>query len=94
MLEFKDKVPAEDVSALEAIVTEAKAALESNDADSMKAAHEKLTKESYRLTEAMYKKAGAAGAANGHSEDSAKNDNASAKDEGVVDADFEEMGKQ
>ena len=94
MLEFRDKVPAEDVAALEAVVAEAKTALESNDADIMKAAHEKLTKESYRLTEAMYKKAGAAGAGNGHSAETEQSNGSSAKDDdGVVDADFEEVRK-
>lgn len=95
MLDLRDKVSPEDVASLEAMLAEAKAALESNDADAMKAAQEKLTKESHRLTEAMYKKAGAGagdgGAADGNGHGAG--DQNGGGDEGVVDADFEEVRK-
>jgi molecular chaperone DnaK len=96
MLDYRDKVSAEEYTALETILAEAKTALESNDGDSMKAATEKLTKESHRLTEAMYKKAASAASTNGHtagaSENGAQN-SGSTKDDDVVDADFEEVRK-
>jgi len=98
ILDCKDKVPAEDISKLEAVIAEAKSALETGEAEVMKAATEKLTKESYSLTEAMYKKAGAgsaaAGGSTGPSSDDSDNGTASADSgEGVVDADFEEVRK-
>lgn len=90
----RDKVSAEEITKLETVIAEAKTALETNDNESMKAATEKLTKESYSITEAMYKKAGAASAAEGGSNGPSADSSGKSDDgEGVVDADFEEVRK-
>jgi len=94
--EAGDKVPADKKTAIEAAIGEAKKALESDDADKMKAAMENLSK----VGADLYAAAGAAGAAPGA--DAAQGASgaaagAASSDEGkktekkanVVDADFE-----
>jgi len=84
------KLAAEDKTAIEAAMAEVKAALEGNDADKIKAATQKLAEASMKLGQAMYEAAqanetaGAAGAENAQGDTKA--------DDGVVDADFEEVG--
>jgi len=77
-----------DVKAnLEQAIQKAKTALEGQDAATMKAAGEELTKASHKLAEAMYAKASKQGG------DAAGGDGkpAGGKDDNVVDADFEEV---
>lgn len=105
MGEFGDKLGAEDKSALEAALNDAKTKLESDDVDTIKAAIEELNKSSHKLSEEMYKKAaaenaqgqpgpdanaGATGANGAAGANGASGDSAKA-DEDVVDADFEEV---
>ena len=86
--EHRDKVSEEDAKAVEEAVANAKKAMETGDADKMKAAQEQLLSSSHKLAEAMYKAAGAqqppptgeAGADPG-AQSEAKKDN-------VVDAEF------
>jgi molecular chaperone DnaK len=100
--ELGDKLGATERGTLNAAIEEAKKALSSNDAATIKAAEEKLMKESHKLSEEMYKKAAAdAAAAGGNAGGAAGNgtgadgagaaNGAGAEKENVVDADFEEV---
>ncbi|WP_140984233.1 molecular chaperone DnaK [Asticcacaulis tiandongensis] len=78
--DFGDKVGAEDKAAIEAALTELKSAKDGEDAEAIKTAHQALLTASMKLGEAMYaQQAGEAG------------DEAQAADDGVVDAEFEEV---
>jgi molecular chaperone DnaK len=78
--------------AIDEALTDAKAALESNDADRMKASMERLNTAQHKLAEAMYAKAASA-AGGGTSGDGAGPAGGAAGKAGddVVDADFEEV---
>ena len=83
LAEFGDKVSEADKSAIEQAVTDLKSVLESEDAESITAKTQALAQASMKLGEAMYKaqagaEGGEAGAAGG-------------PEEGVVDAEFEEV---
>jgi len=101
MVDMKDKIDASEVEKINTAIAEAKKALESNDADQMKAATETLTKESHKIAEEMYKKASAdaaAGNANSNTggadaSQEAATESTKGKDDDVVDADFEEVRK-
>ncbi|MBI5525385.1 MAG: molecular chaperone DnaK [Deltaproteobacteria bacterium] len=94
--EYKDKVPADQVTKIESALADAKTAVESGDADRMKKATEDLTAASHKLAEAMYKSAGGAQGAPGpdfsHTGAQAGQggDGAPKGGENVVDAEFEE----
>jgi molecular chaperone DnaK len=84
--EHGDKISGEDRSAIDVAMTELKTALEGEDAEAIQAKTQALSQAAMKLGEAMYKAqqsgaAGDAGAAGG----------ASQADEGVVDAEFEEV---
>src|SRR5579859_4239994 len=86
--EHGDKVPSDQKSAIESDLAALKAVLDSNDAEDIKAKTEKLAQSSMKLGEAMYKaqQESAGGAAGG------AQPGASGKaEDGVVDADFEEV---
>ncbi|HSO36463.1 MAG TPA: molecular chaperone DnaK [Labilithrix sp.] len=95
--ENKEKLPAADVTSLEALIKDGRAAVEKQDDGQIKECLEKLEKEAHRLAGAMYQNAapgeGGAdgGAGNGAS---AAGDGAAGgekkKDPGVIDAEFEE----
>ncbi|HSH69003.1 MAG TPA: molecular chaperone DnaK [Deferrisomatales bacterium] len=87
--EFGDKIDAASRSTIETAMAEAKSALEAEDPEKMKAAYETLTNASHKLAEEMYKKAAAEGDAGGGGTPGAGA--AGGGDEGVVDADFEEV---
>lgn len=53
--EHRDKVPASDISAIEAAIKQTKEAIESNDAGQMRTAIDNLTKASHRIAEVMYR---------------------------------------
>ena len=103
--EVGDNVSADEKTAVEEAITEAKKALESESAEEIKSATEKLTTSAHKISEEMYKKAtaeqeAAAGAANGNgasatASDSADSSDSDSKDDSddddVVDADFEEV---
>jgi len=95
--ENKDKLPADDVSTLEAIIKEGREAVEKQDDTLVAAAIEKLEKEAHRVASVMY--GGVAGApgtpgapgAPGAGPDAGPVDPAAAgKKGGVIDAEFEE----
>ena len=84
--EYGDKVAAADKAAIEQAVTELKAVLESDDAETIKTRTDALAQVSMKLGEAMYKaQAEAAGGAPGGEQPRQQGG------EGVVDAEFEEV---
>jgi len=87
-----DKAPAAEKTEAEAAIAELKKAIEANDGDAIKAKAQSLSQIAMKLGEALYKnqgEGGDAGAAGG-SDASAGGDSAK-KDDGVVDAEFEEV---
>jgi len=87
--EFGDKIDAASRSSIEAAMDTAKEALKGEDVAAIRSAFEGLTQASHRLAEEMYKKAGGGGEG-GPSQDGGE-PAPGGKDEGVVDADFEEV---
>jgi len=84
LAEYGDKVDATEKAAIETAVSELKSALEGEDSSAIQAKTQSLMQASMKLGEAMYKaQAGGAEAAGAAGESSA--------DEGVVDAEFEEV---
>ncbi len=89
--EHGDKVPAEDKAKIEADLTALKDVLDNGNADDIKAKTEALMQSSMKLGEAMYQAAqGAEGGAGGPDTDHQAGGSSKA-DDGVVDADFEEV---
>ena len=93
LVDYGDKVPEEDKAAIEAAISELKAALENEGADveDIKAKTETLTEAAMKLGEAMYKESqaeAAAGDADGDGDGPSAN---KPEDATVVDADFEEV---
>ncbi|MCB9558738.1 MAG: molecular chaperone DnaK [Deltaproteobacteria bacterium] len=83
--ENKDKLPSSDSEALGQAIEQAKAALNSDDAERLKAELANLTRASHKLAEQMYKQQAA----------STSEPQATAKkpdDDGVIDAEFEDKG--
>ncbi|HXI10528.1 MAG TPA: Hsp70 family protein, partial [Thermodesulfobacteriota bacterium] len=58
--ENKEKIPADDAKAVEEALAEGKKALESNEAETMKSAIERINTASHKMAEVMYKAASAA----------------------------------
>ena len=81
--EYGDKVSAEDRAAIETAIADLKAAVGEGDAGDIKAKSEALAEASMKLGQAMYQAAQEAQPEGGEA--------AQAKDEDVVDADFEEI---
>src|SRR5258708_28728844 len=99
--ENKEKLQVADISTLEALIKDGRAAVEKQDDAQVKDILEKLEKEAHRLAGAMYQNAapggdGANGTANGTANGAAGEGGAGAagekkgKDGGVIDAEFEE----
>ncbi|MCB9781042.1 MAG: molecular chaperone DnaK [Alphaproteobacteria bacterium] len=86
--EHKDKLPSAQVSDVEAALSSAKEALDSDDLGTLKAANEKLSAASHKLAEAAYQGAGAGGAAPGA--DAPGDGGGSGGDDDVIDAEYEE----
>jgi len=87
--DFGDKLDAASRSSIEAALAEAKSADEGEDVEKLKKAYENLTQTSHKLAEEMYKKASAESGAG--SDAGAQAQSGPSSDEGVVDADFEEV---
>lgn len=90
--ESKDKLQAADVSTLEGLIKDGRAAVEKQDDAQVKDVLEKLEKEAHRLASVMYQGAGGPGApegANGATNGAPEGDK-KGKDGGVIDAEFEE----
>jgi molecular chaperone DnaK len=89
--ENKEKLPAEEVENVETAITAAKEALDTDDADGIKAAFEALTAASHKLAEVAYQNAD--GAAPGDPAAGGPADGGADDDDGgddVIDAEFEE----
>ena len=81
LAEYGDKVSAEEKGAIESALTDAKAARETEDVEQINAKTQALMQASMKLGEAMYKAQAA----------SANEGGAAPSDDGVVDAEFEEV---
>jgi molecular chaperone DnaK len=87
-----DKVDDATKSAIEAAVSKTRTAMESEDADAIKAAVEELQQASHKLAEAMYQQAGGdAGAAGAQPGGPGPESAGGGPEEDVVDADFTEV---
>ena len=86
--ENSDKISSADKGAIETAVNDLKAVLESEDVEVIKSKSDALMQASLKLGEAMYKAQGAEAGAQGQTQGAPE---AEAKDENVVDADFEEV---
>jgi molecular chaperone DnaK len=87
LAEHGDKVDASDKSAIEAAVTELRSALEAEDVTAIQAKTQSLAQVSMKLGEAMYKAQQGGG-------EGAEAAGESQADEGVVDAEFEEVSDE
>ena len=87
MVEYGDKVPAADKTAIETAMTALKTALEGEDVEGIKARTTELMQASMKLGEAMYAASQAAGP------DAAAAEHAEKKDD-VIDADFQEVDEK
>ncbi|MGK9170164.1 molecular chaperone DnaK [Inquilinus limosus] len=85
LAEFGDKAEAADKAAVESAIADLKSVLTSEDAEQIKAKTQALAQAAMKIGEAMYKASQESGAAPGGEQASAK------PDDGVVDADFEEV---
>jgi len=85
----KDKIPESDASAIRDVIADARKAIEEQNDDKVRASLERLEKEAHRIASTMYEKAGA-GAAPGGDAGGGKAGGGKAKDDGVIDAEFEE----
>jgi molecular chaperone DnaK len=81
LAEYGDKVPADEKAAIERALEDLKSVLEGEDAEAISAKTQTLAQASMKLGEAMYKSAQAGG----------ENAASGAGEEGVVDAEFEEV---
>ena len=87
--ENKEKIPEDEVAAIESVVAESKQALESGSPDEMDAAYEKLTQASHKVASVLYESAAQAGETPAH--DTGSNDDPNAGPAGedeVIDAEF------
>jgi molecular chaperone DnaK len=85
MAEHGDKIGGDEKSAIENAITDLKSALEGEDPDAIQSKTQVLMQASMKLGEAMYKAQQGDGAAGGEAS------GASQADDGVVDAEFEEV---
>jgi molecular chaperone DnaK len=83
MAEYGDKVSGDDKTAIETALADLKAVVDGGDAEDIAAKTQTLIQASMKLGEAMYKAQQAEGGADGAA--------AEAADDGVVDAEFEEV---
>src|SRR5690606_38143196 len=92
--ENKEKLPSADVSTLEGLIKEGRAAVEKQDAEAVKSVLDKLEKEAHRLASVLYQQApgGAPGAAAGApgADGAPAGGEPSEKKKDVIDAEFEE----
>ncbi|GAK49296.1 chaperone protein dnaK [Candidatus Moduliflexus flocculans] len=91
--ENRDKIPAGDISMIEAALKKTKEAVESNDTDRIKSAMNELTQASHKMAEAMYKQQGASGpqaGPTGGPQGGAQAGSGKRNDD-VVDAEFEDV---
>ena len=95
--ENKDKIPAEDVSNLEAAITETKKALEGDEKETIERARDNLMQASHKLAEVLYKQTAESAQAADGADGAGPTDGAGPEreEEGeVVDAEFEDTDKK
>jgi molecular chaperone DnaK len=93
--ENRDKVPADLASRVDAAVSEAKESLKSEDEATLRAAADKLVKESHALAEAMYQQAASQPSPPGGEGAAAEGGAGGKRPEGdVVEAEYEDPGKK
>ena len=95
--ENKDKIPAEDVSNLEAAITETKKALEGDEKEAIERARDNLMQASHKLAEVLYKQTAESAQAADGADGAGPPDGAGPEreEEGeVVDAEFEDTDKK
>lgn len=92
--EAGDKATAEEKSTIEAALTEAREVVKGEDLGKIEAATTKLTEASGSLAQKLYAEQQAAGAAGAEGAQSASGSSNKAADDGVVDAEFEEVKDQ
>ena len=85
----KDKIPESDATAIREVIVEARKAIEEQNDDKVRASLERLEKEAHRIASVMYEKAGAGGDAKG-GDTKGGDAKSGGKDDGVIDAEFEE----
>ncbi len=88
--ENKVRLEAADVSSLEALIKEAREAVEKQDDAVIKSVGDRLEKEAHRMATTMYQAAGDASSARTDAAPKAADDTARAGGKKVVDAEFEE----
>ncbi len=91
LAEGDDKVPADAKSEAESAISDARAALQTENADQLKSANERLTQAAMKVGEAMYKAQAEAGPAQGPGPDAGGGQK---QGENVVDAEFEDVSDQ
>ena len=91
LTENKEKIPGAEATTVEAALAEGKKAIESDDADKMKAAAETILKSSHKIAEILYKQQTEAHPGGGSAAPGpAPGGNGGAKDGEVIDAEYEE----
>ncbi len=89
--EFGDKIDAAARSSVESAMSDAREALDSEDIDRIRSAFESLTQASHKLAEEMYKQTAAQQPGGAGGPEAQAGGGGGGGDEGVVDADFEEV---
>ena len=92
--EAGDKATAEEKSAIDAALSEARDVVKGEDLEKIEAATTKLTEASGSLAQKLYAEQQAAGSAGAEGAQSAGGSSSKAADDGVVDAEFEEVKDQ
>ncbi len=90
--ENRDKLPANLISEAESAVKDAKSAMDTSDKDRLQQAINNLTRVSHQIAQILYQQAASRSAQTG-SQGSSSSKDGSSKEE-VIDAEFEDMGKQ
>ncbi len=91
LAEHGDKLPAQDKGEAESALAAAKTAMEGSDAEAIKSATERLSQAAMKIGEAMYKAQGEAAGAQPEAGAQPGASSSSARDDRVVDAEFEEV---
>jgi molecular chaperone DnaK len=92
LVDLGDKAPAGDKADVEVAIADLKKSIEANDAEAIKTKAQKLSQIAMKLGEALYKEQGAAdAAAPGGEAGAGSGADAKKPDDGVVDAEFEEV---
>ncbi len=91
--ESREKLPADEVKAIEDALSAAKEALSSADVDRMKAAEQDVTMISHKMAEVLYKSAGQGASASGGAAGQGQQGGAGPDNDDVIDAEFEDARK-